>query len=180
MTHVTLSSCKFLYVEIRKDVDNWLLFRNRREHFSSLGVKGLKRNIHWCHRRGWVHHPWPHDAFLLSVSCLIVFVWLIVFVCLCRVDRSVGLPPLLIGKVEGDRPTSPIFTEAQQFVLSDVKNYFKSFFKVSDTPLTRSIVPCRQKYYISHSMKNSAFHSWFKLKDTLNSHHLTYYLVGRI
>ncbi|CAH3180537.1 unnamed protein product [Porites lobata] len=43
--------------------------------------------------------------------------------------RSVGLPQALLNQVEGERPTSPMFIEAQQFVLSDVQAYFKSFFK---------------------------------------------------
>ncbi|KAJ7390591.1 hypothetical protein OS493_023980 [Desmophyllum pertusum] len=43
--------------------------------------------------------------------------------------RSVGLPQSLLNQVDGERPTSPVFTEAQQFVLSDVQTYFKSFFK---------------------------------------------------
>jgi len=43
--------------------------------------------------------------------------------------RSVGLPQSLLHQVNGERPTSPVFTEAQQFVLSDVQTYFKSFFK---------------------------------------------------
>lgn len=43
--------------------------------------------------------------------------------------RSVGLPQSLLNQVEGERPSSPLFTEAQQFVLGDVQTYFKSFFK---------------------------------------------------
>jgi len=43
--------------------------------------------------------------------------------------RSVGLPQSLLNEVDGERPTSPVFTEAQQFVLNDVQTYFKSFFK---------------------------------------------------
>jgi len=43
--------------------------------------------------------------------------------------RSVGLPQTLLNQVEGERPNTPVFIEAQQFVLSDVQTYFKSFFK---------------------------------------------------
>lgn len=43
--------------------------------------------------------------------------------------RSVGLPQSLIDQVENERPNSPVFAEAQQFVLSDVQTCFKSFFK---------------------------------------------------
>ena len=41
-----------------------------------------------------------------------------------------GLPQSLLNQVDGERPTSPVFTAAQQFVLGDVQTYFKSFFKV--------------------------------------------------
>lgn len=51
----------------------------------------------------------------------------------CFLNRSVGLPQALLKQVEGERPTSPMFIEAQQFVLSDVQAYFKSFFKVITT-----------------------------------------------
>lgn len=51
----------------------------------------------------------------------------------CFLNRSVGLPQALLNQVEGERPASPMFTEAQQFVLSDVQTYFKSFFKVITT-----------------------------------------------
>ena len=55
---------------------------------------------------------------------------LIVCLSLILVDRSVGLPQSLLNQVDGERPTSPVFTAAQQFVLGDVQTYFKSFFKV--------------------------------------------------
>ncbi|XP_067018661.1 regulator of G-protein signaling 22-like isoform X1 [Acropora muricata] len=43
--------------------------------------------------------------------------------------RSVGLPQSLINQVENERPNTPVFVEAQQFVLSDVRAYFKTFYK---------------------------------------------------
>ena len=44
--------------------------------------------------------------------------------------RSVSLPPVILEKIEGERPTSPVFLEAQQFVRADVEASFKTFFKV--------------------------------------------------
>ena len=60
----------------------------------------------------------------------------VLIVCTYAVHRSVGLPQSLINEVEGERPTSPVFTEAQQFVLGDVQTYFKSFFKVKYVNVT--------------------------------------------
>ena len=56
-----------------------------------------------------------------------IFIFIFIFIFMYR---SVGLPQSLLNQVDGERPTSPVFTEAQQFVLSDVQTYFKSFFKV--------------------------------------------------
>lgn len=56
--------------------------------------------------------------------------------------RSVGLPQSLLNQVDGERPTSPVFTAAQQFVLGDVQTYFKSFFKhAQDTAGRREGTP---------------------------------------
>ena len=46
-------------------------------------------------------------------------------------SRSISVPPVILEKVEGERPTSPTLTEAQQFVKADIESSFKSFFKVS-------------------------------------------------
>ncbi|XP_032242631.2 uncharacterized protein LOC116620845 isoform X2 [Nematostella vectensis] len=56
--------------------------------------------------------------------------------------RCVSLPSLLVASVESERPSSPVMAEAQQAVLNDIKNYFKTFFKTAqDAGFKREVTP---------------------------------------
>lgn len=44
--------------------------------------------------------------------------------------RSVGLPPVILEKVEAERPSSPILVEAQEFIRADLESSFDNFSKV--------------------------------------------------